>query len=165
MSGVAPSARRFLADAMLGRLARWLRTAGFDTATAPELDDHGLVRLAASESRTLLTRDRHLVDHLHPVDALLVRSQRPLEQLCEVSEACALLRPPGLFTRCPLCNAQLDPLPSEEADRLLPERARALPGPTRRCPSCGRLYWPGSHTWRMRDDLARAIPRWFEPPD
>ena len=162
VSGAAPPARRFLADAMLGRLARWLRAAGFDTATAPDLDDHGLVRLADRDSRTLLTRDRHLVDHLRPADALLVRSQRPLEQLREVSDACGLLRPPGLFTRCLVCNAALEPLPRDEADRILPERARALPGPTCLCPSCGRVYWPGSHTWRMRDDLARAVPYWFE---
>jgi uncharacterized protein len=159
----AHSARRFLADAMLGRLARWLRAAGFDTAYLPELDDHALVRLATLESRTLLTRDRHLVEHLQPADALLVRSQLPLEQLRQVSDACGLLRPDGLFTRCLVCNAVLDPLPADAAARLLPPRAREIGGPAFRCPGCGRVYWPGSHARRMREALARTIPLWFPP--
>ena len=49
---------RFAADAMLGRLARWLRVLGFDTAYDSAIADPELVRMAAIEERVLLTRDR-----------------------------------------------------------------------------------------------------------
>jgi len=50
-------------------------------------------------------------------------------------------------------NAELRAATSEEIGRM-PETARALPGPFRACPACGRLYWPGSHVKRMAARLA-----------
>ena len=55
---------RFAADAMLGRLARWLRVLGYDTSYDTTLADPVLVRLAGEEARILLTRDRHLLKEL-----------------------------------------------------------------------------------------------------
>ena len=153
-------APRFLADAMLGRLARWLRVLGFDTAYDDALRDPELVALAAEEDRVLLTRDRHLVTHLRPWRSVLVRSDAPLDQLREVVEACGLGPPAELFTRCPVCNEALRPATPREQETLVPEGARGLPGPIRRCPRCLRVYWLGSHTERMRRTLARAFPDW-----
>ena len=93
--------------------------------------------------------------------ALEITSDRPLEQLRAVIDACALEPPAELFTRCLLCNTILDELPRDEARSLLPLKSRDLPGPTRRCPSCGRVYWLGSHARRMRETLRRALPLWF----
>ncbi|MGD8599578.1 MAG: Mut7-C RNAse domain-containing protein [Anaerolineae bacterium] len=50
----------FIADSMLGTLAKWLRILGYDTHYDPTLDDHQLVRLARAEDRVLLTRDHEL---------------------------------------------------------------------------------------------------------
>jgi uncharacterized protein len=46
---------------------------------------------------------------------------------------------------------------------LLPKGGRGIPGPVRRCPACGRLYWDGSHVRRMRTALDRALPGWGFP--
>src|SRR5580658_184832 len=51
---------RWWADEMLGRLARYLRMVGLDTAYVPGLTDDEVVRRAGAEGRTLLTRDRQL---------------------------------------------------------------------------------------------------------
>ncbi|MBW3571156.1 MAG: Mut7-C RNAse domain-containing protein [Gemmatimonadetes bacterium] len=152
---------RFAADAMLGRLARWLRTLGFDTAYDPAVHDPELVALAAAEGRVLLTRDRHLVAHLRPERAGLITDDAPLDQLRQVVAACALAPPPALFSRCPVCNAQLRPATEDEAATLVPAASRALPGPVSRCPGCARVYWEGSHTRRMRQALSRALPGWI----
>jgi uncharacterized protein with PIN domain len=68
------------------------------------------------------------------------------------------LQPPWrLFTRCLICNTVLVPAPD------LPPQARpTLPAwsgtPSRRhCPQCGRVYWEGQHTERMRAALCRAL--------
>lgn len=155
-----PEAPRFFADAMLGKLARWLRVLGLDTAYAAQIDDHALTARADAEERVLLTRDRHLVEHLRPRRSVLIRSDVPLDQLREVVRVCDLGPPAELFTRCPVCNEALRPATAEERETLVPERSRALPGPVRRCPSCLRVYWHGSHAERMRRTLARTFPGW-----
>lgn len=147
---------------MLGRLARWLRVLGFDTRYDAELADSVLVRLANDEGRILLTRDRHLLRELRPPRAHEVRQDDPLEQLRELVAALELPPPAELFTRCMLCNTALPPpLDEEQAQRLLPPGVRGIPGPVRRCPACGRVYWQGSHVRRMRDALQRALPGWL----
>lgn len=153
---------RFLADAMLGRLARWLRVLGFDTLYDPAGDDKELVALADAEHRVLLTRDRHLVRFLRPQRPLLIAAVTPLPQLREVIDACRLAPPDALFTRCLICNRLLREATAEEAAALVPETARRLPGPVRRCPNCRRTYWYGSHTRRMRETLIGALPEWFQ---
>jgi uncharacterized protein with PIN domain len=68
----------------------------------------------------------------------------------------------GRLARCLLCNAPLDAMERQEALAVLPEGVRDVPGPVRRCPSCGRLYWDGSHVRRMRAALERVLPGWLE---
>lgn len=146
---------------MLGRLARWLRVLGFDTTYDAALHDHALVRLANDEGRVLLTRDRHLLRELRPLRALEVRQDDPLEQLRALVAALAIEGPPGLFTRCMLDNTVLPPpLPAAELAPLLPVPGHQVHGPVRRCPTCGRLYWHGSHARRMRAALERVLPGW-----
>jgi len=145
---------------MLGRLARWLRVLGWDTAYDPATHDPALVQWARSESRILLTRDRPLLLELQPNRALFIVADRPLEQLRQVVTEVGLGVPAELFTRCLVCNAELRAATEAERARLVPPQARALPGPVRRCPGCGRVYWPGSHARRMRAALGRAFPEW-----
>jgi uncharacterized protein len=151
---------RFAADAMLGRLARWLRVLGYDTWYDIAVADPVLVQVAADQDRVLLTCDRHLLRELRPPGALEVRQDEPLRQLHDVVHALALQPPRELFTRCMLCNALLVELTREQAAPLLPAGLQDIPGPVRRCPDCGRLYWEGSHVRRMRDALERALPGW-----
>lgn len=151
----------FLADAMLGRLARWLRVIGTDTIQLPlETPDHVLVERARADARVLLTRDRHLIRELRPERVSAVQSEVPLEQLAAVIREFDLRRPPELMTRCLICNSPLLELESYAARSALPPSARELPGPVRHCPTCSRVYWRGSHVRRMEAALAAALPGW-----
>jgi uncharacterized protein with PIN domain len=155
---------KFIADAMLARLARWLRILGFDTLYDPGVHDPELVRISNETQRVLLTRDRHLLRELRPAAAMELTHDRPLDQLKQVVEGLALAAPSELFTRCTVCNSVLsDPLPPEEAQALVPERVRSLDTPVRRCPTCLRVYWEGSHTRRMRAAIERELPGWLKP--
>lgn len=155
-------ATRFLADAMLARLARWLRVLGFDTFHDPAVHDHELVRIASEQGRALLTRDRHLLRELRPPHSLEIVHDAPLDQLKQTVTTLALPAPAELFTRCMVCNSLLsDPLPRAEADALVPDGVRGIPGPVRQCPGCLRVYWHGSHTRRMRAAIERTLPGWL----
>lgn len=152
---------RFIADAMLGKLARWLRTLGYDTAYDDAIADETLVRRAFDEDRHILTCDRKLFEEWR-VDGLLIESDGTVEQLREVVAAFDLPRPARLFTRCRECNELLEPAELPDVQRRVPERvlerlrreagreASADSPWIARCPGCGRVYWEGSHTRRMR---------------
>jgi hypothetical protein len=158
VSGDAP---RFLADVMLERLARWLRVLGYDTASAGAASDAELARRAAAERRWLLTRDRRLAAETADGLGVLVRHGAPLAQLRELVERLPLgaeVSARELFTRCLLCNTALRPATDAEAAAALPDVCDAhRPEPVRVCPTCGRVYWEGAHTRRMRAALARAL--------
>lgn len=153
-----PGGRRFVADAMLERLARWLRVLGFDVMSAGTLADGELARRAAAEGRTLLTRDRGLLPPAQGGAHLLVERDEPLEQLQEVVARLGLPLPRQLFTRCLICNTVLQPLGRPLDDAELPPDVRERIEALRRCVTCGRVYWEGAHTRRMRAALARALP-------
>lgn len=153
---------RFLADAMLIRLARWLRVLDFDTVCLPQAPDRDLVATADREGRWLLTRDRALIRELKPDRFVLIDSQHPLNQLAEVVEACRLRKPRTLFRRCLLCNSPLRSATAEEIALGVPPQARRCNDEILHCPGCGRNYWAGSHTRRMENALRRSLPEWFD---
>jgi uncharacterized protein len=146
---------------MLGRLARWLRVIGADTLQLPvETPDAVLVQRARADARVLLTRDRHLIRELRPERVWLVQSESPLEQLADLVRQFEMPRPAELLTRCLLCNSPLLAVEPDAARAAVPPSAQGLPGPVRRCPACGRVYWRGSHVRRMEAALAAALPEW-----
>ena len=150
---------RFIADAMLGRLARWLRILGFDTVYEVHIDDADVVRRALSEERIILSRDRRLPQEWHVTGIYLLEAEQPLDQLREVTHRFGLgprLRP---FTRCSRCNAPLVPASRDEARDRVPSRVLSAEDRFTRCPDCDRFYWRGSHVDRVR----RIIGQMIEP--
>jgi uncharacterized protein with PIN domain len=142
---------------MLGRLARWLRTLGYDTAYDDGIADADLVRRAFLEARTILTRDRRLPREWRIEGCLVLESERPLDQLGEVVGAFQLAPPARPFTRCRVCNARTEPVPRGEVAGRVPGRVYEAERSFSRCVGCGRIYWEGSHTRRMRRVLGQVF--------
>lgn len=143
---------RFLCDAMLGRLARWLRLLGYDTAYS-EAGDHELARQARAEDRILLTRDTRLVKR-RGIRALLIKSQAPDDQLRQVVKEFGLT-PSRVFSRCTACNTPLRPIPKSAVRDLVPPYVFQHHTSFQECPGCGKIYWRGSHWQRVRDRLGK----------
>lgn len=148
---------RFVVDVMLGRLARWLRVLGFDAAYSDDAEDGDLVRQSIDEERILLTRDRALPGQWWIDNYLLIESVRPMEQLRQVIRRFDLKWGDRLFTRCTLCNEPLRPVELEEILGRVPERVAEVADRFVTCPSCDRVYWPGSHVERMRKRLEETL--------
>lgn len=164
---------RFHCDAMLGRLARWLRALGFDTAYDADIADADLVRRAWEEGRWILTCDRRLQEEWRVGGCLVLHEQEPLTRLAEVLSHFGISEPRCTFTRCLECNEALETIDAETAsDRATETRAADRAARTRvpdrvlrahdmfsYCPGCGRVYWEGSHTRRMRRRLKEFLER------
>lgn len=154
MTQAAPGgAPRFLCDEMLGRLGRYLRAAGYDTLVAsggrPDAD---LLRQAREEGRYFLTLDRLIIEHKAAEGVAFLLPRGDLDRLSlTVANRFGIDWLGRSFTRCLVDNT-----PLESADT---EQRRTLPSDlagreVRHCPTCGRVYWAGSHYHRMRARLA-----------
>lgn len=150
---------RFIADAHLGRLARYLRMLGFDTLYENALPDRELVRISRAERKVLLTRDRGLLMHRDLTHGVFVRGDRPHDQLRHVVDRLDLGRCCHPFTRCMDCNSELTTVdPSTVIEEVPPAVARTQHD-FRRCKGCRRIYWPGSHYARMMKLVGDVVGR------
>jgi uncharacterized protein len=139
--------RRFIADAMLGKLAKWLRILGFDVAYEHPIGDQDLVRRARSESRHILTRDCRLVQRRWSgsIRFTVIRDDHWPEQLRQVLLEMKPLPPIRILTRCVRCNELLRPLPREKALGSVPPYVHRTHKRFMHCPLCDRIYWRGTH--------------------
>jgi len=142
------AAPRFLADAMLGRLATWLRILGYDAAYFRGEDD-ALLDLARQSGRLLLTRDTALLRRRCLPPHLFIASDRVQDQLREVLGALRLRPPSAPGRRCPRCNVTLEPREKSAVRGLVPDFVWTSQDAFWACPACGRVYWSGTHRRRM----------------
>lgn len=148
---------RFLADAMLGGLARWLRILGYDVAWDERIADATLVRRSLEEERVVLTRDRALGSQWRVEALVCLESEAPLAQLAELAARFDLAGRARPFTRCSRCNTELVTVSRDQARLAAPRRVIERHDRFQHCPSCGRLYWEGTHWERMRSTLENAL--------
>lgn len=152
---------KFLCDAMLGALAKWLRVAGYDTHYArqgTDVSDRTLTRRPLEEGRVLLTSDGGFLERKPVRDGrvgfLRVPHLPVEEQLRLVVDRFDLSRCPS---RCMECNGELEILPPDAVAGEVP------PGVIRdheeffRCRGCGRVFWHGSHWERIGGVLERVF--------
>jgi uncharacterized protein with PIN domain len=138
---------KFIADVMLGRLAKRLRLLGYDVLYDPTLDDNRLISLSLEQHRLILTRDEALAARPLASNHLFINSELVEEQLDQVlSESPGDASP---LTRCSVCNEPLASLPRQEARDLVPPYVFENHETYLRCTVCGRIYWRGTHVRRM----------------
>jgi hypothetical protein len=140
------TALRFICDSMLGRLAKNLRMLGFDTLYDSGCNARNLVRTGAKQQR-IISKPAASILFLHSND--------PKDQLREVIAACSIdkaaVHP---FSLCLRCNVKLAAITKEAAEGLVADYVYATVEQFAACPSCGRLYWKGTHY----SDMAGRIP-------
>jgi uncharacterized protein len=133
----------FDVDGMLGRLAKWLRILGFDTAYSCK---------KPSEDRYFVTANKRTRDPR----AIIVEGSDPVEQLKQVLDAARVVPDPSLFlSRCLLCNVLVREIPNDKVRDRVPAGICEAVSVFNECPRCGRLYWEGSHADRIRLTLRK----------
>jgi hypothetical protein len=140
---------RFVADANLGQLARYLRLLGFDVLYRNSYTDREVAKIASEERRIVLTRDRALLQHKIITHGTFVRAVKPREQVKEILARLDLYGALHPFTRCLRCNGELEDVDKDTVLRQLQPKTRQYYQRFRRCKACGQPYWKGSHFNRM----------------
>lgn len=145
----------FIVDSMLGSLARWLRILGYDTLYFKDIEDPQLVELSRQQDRLLLTKDRKLVERRRLKKFLLIEAEELSCQLLEVLSHIQSGRDDfQLFTRCPECNGELQPVAPASIRNEVPAYVFETQEEFKRCSGCDRIYWPGTHRSKMLERLA-----------
>lgn len=140
---------RFVVDANLGQLARYLRLLGFDATYRNNFTDAEVAQIGSREKRIVLTRDRALLQHKIITHGYFVRAVKPREQVREILARLDLYRTLRPFTRCLRCNGELETVDKEAVLQQLEPKTKRYYDRFRRCKACGQAYWKGSHFNRM----------------
>jgi uncharacterized protein with PIN domain len=152
---------RFIVDSNVGRLARWLRIAGFDTVFMNDIDDNRLVRAALDEDRVLLTRDTQIMKRRLVTSGrlrtVLIEPDDVMEQLSQVLTTLNLTGEVRPFSLCIECNEPLESREKKEVEGLVPPYVFRTQTQYMQCTNCRRIYWRGTHWDRMCKELERIV--------
>jgi uncharacterized protein with PIN domain len=144
---------KFIADVMVGKLARWLRTLGFDVAYSNKYEDDEIIRIAEAENRLILTRDVPLASRRMNAQCLLITSDHYKDQLRQVLEKFSL-KDFAVFSRCIECNTPLQDADKEAVFERVPPFVYLTQDRFAVCPGCNRVYWHGTHA----EEILKRIP-------
>jgi uncharacterized protein with PIN domain len=141
----------FTAEKTLGKLAKWLRILGFDTSCELDFPVHRAWEFSDSR-RIFLTRTQNRRDQTSAPHLIFIKSDHLFEQLKEVIQKLALeqkdTRP---FSRCLRCNATIETVDKDSVRNAVPDYIWETQTTFRRCRTCRKIYWPGSHTKRTME--------------
>jgi hypothetical protein len=148
---------RFILDAHLGKLARYLRMLGFDSLYRNDYGDDEIVEIASGEIRIILTRDKLLLRSPRVLHGYYVRATEKHSQLVEVVEKFDLYSQFQSFTRCMTCNSELMSIRKEGFRNRIPEEVFRNFDEFSWCRRCDKIFWKGSHFERMEGMILDMI--------
>jgi uncharacterized protein with PIN domain len=156
---------KFIADVMLGKLAKRLRLLGIDVLYEPGFDDNEIIRLSLEQARIILTRGRSLSRRPLAAQHVLIESEQVQDQLEQVLATFnALPDPVAFLTRCSLCNELLSIVSKQEVRDLVPAYVYDRTTRFLQCSSCGRIYWKGNHVRNLKLPASAERSRQPLPP-
>lgn len=133
---------------MVGRLAKYLRMAGYDVAYYNDADDDLILDIAVREDRVVLTRDTMMLKRKQfsngILGSVLIADDNLDEQLLQVCSALGLELEPDLVI-CLECNSLLEDVDREDLQGKVPPYVYRTQENFKYCANCGRYYWRGTH--------------------
>jgi uncharacterized protein with PIN domain len=144
---------KFIADNNVGKLARWLRLIGYDTLLFKQKNDGQMIKRALSEDRVILTKDTQFMKRRLVTNGTLktihIKQDDPKLQVQELVETLNLNYHFKPFSLCLECNRALIVRDKQEVQNLVPTHVFETQTQYTQCPTCHRIYWPGTHWQAM----------------
>ena len=141
---------KFILTNELGRLAKWLRILGFDAVYCVDRNHSELIINSLREERIILTRDSR-IGPISGIRLLRIRYDNVKDQLAQVlKELDIALKDAKLFSRCVICNLELEDIPKQDIKNKVPDYVYNTHTDFVICPKCRRAYWQGTHWGNVR---------------
>jgi len=156
----APAPSKFLCDAGLGGLARWLRAVGYEAGWIHDIADAELLRAAQRGGAMILTTDSMLMERRLLRDGVIPALWLPptlkmLEQLALVFQE---LRLTVRESRCMSCGGELRRVEKETMRDRIPLKTWRWVDEYFLCARCDKLFWHGTHWQKISRRLQAAQP-------
>ena len=145
----------FFVDAMLGNIAKKLRVLGFDTEYFSNIDDSKLIEKAKHENRTIISRDRHLIERAkkNEIASIYITKENEIEQFLELLEITHLQlnKISGDSARCPKCNSPTSKISKLKIENKIPQGVLEYYDKFWKCDGCDQIYWEGTHITNLQE--------------
>jgi len=154
-----------LLDEMLKRTASWCRVLGIDTRFITGKSDTWLLAYAKKERLVLVTRDTELFGRClkQGVQCVFLKSDEREEQIAQIVRDAKEAMTFPERTRCPKCNGELALVEAASVKDEVPESVAGAQRKFWKCPSCGKVYWEGSH-WKNITRVHERVKALLEQP-
>ena len=153
---------RFIVDANVGKLARWLRMAGYNTVYFNGSDDSEMVTQALEENRVILTGDSQIMKMnlvtSEKIKALLIKYDQPERQMLQVIDALRINPIFQPFSICLECNEPLISIKKSMVQGKVPPYVYQNHENYMECPRCHRVFWRGTH-WKAMIKTLKSFSR------
>ncbi len=154
---------RFIADVMLGRLAKWLRIAGFDVLYSNRFSDEALIAISNRDGRVLLSRDTRLLVRKPVKEFIFLESQDIQTQIRQIFETMRIGSLPFPLTRCLACNEPLVETTRESVRDSVPVFVYKTQMHFKSCPRCAKIFWAGTHRSAVIRTLEKLLQQAGNP--
>ena len=132
---------------------------GYDATLFSGEDDGKMVKVALTQNRVILTKDREIMKRRlvtsGKLKAILIESDEFETQLRQVVEALNLDFHFNPFSICLECNERLTEKDKDAVKELVPPYVSKTQRYYMECPSCHRIYWRGTHWQAMNRELEK----------
>lgn len=139
---------KFIADIMVGKLARYLRMTGKDVLYENNFSDEEILSIAKNENRIILTRDTLMLERKeckkNIIKSLLIKDDQIVKQLQQLKEDLNINLQPNMI-RCLECNEELTEVDKYTIKEKVPPYVYKTHDYFLFCPKCRRYYWRGTH--------------------
>ena len=149
---------KFIADAMLGKLAKYLRMFNVDVLYFTYIEDDNLIEKAKQENRIILTRDTFLIKRRYFKfnKFVFIKGNYINEQLKSFNSVYKL-NMTAVLKRCLECNNVLDVIDKKKVLKRVPQYVLATQENFKICKNCNKIYWKGTHYYNMKDMLMELM--------
>lgn len=139
---------------MVGRLAKYLRMAGYDVLYINTASDDQIIKKAGETDRIVLTRDSLMLARREfkkgTVKYLFIKDDKLKNQLNQIKSDLKVLLKPNLV-RCIECNRKLIKVKKEDVKNKVPPYVYKTQQNFLYCKKCDKYYWRGTHYDNIRN--------------
>lgn len=147
---------KFLLDAELEKIARWLRMLGQDTEVLPgPINKKDLIK---DIERIFITTSRKWEYHIKSwgIQYLIIPKDSWKVQLCMIIKTFRI-KPQLKLNRCIYCNSPLMSVNKQLIKDRIPPLVYEFAYDFTICPRCSHIYWKGTHFRMMKTKLKEIL--------